>query len=342
MLGELDLKPSLFVNYSTVLFGESGTGKSTIIRDILFTIKDHITTSIVFSPSENNNNNYKELIPHVFINTTLDVQTLKNIWALQEARMAIYLRANDIKIIKQLVCRMPDCAKLLKLEQKAKKVYEAEYARLSTSDLPDKLTQMEKLTEEHDNCINSVFVEFFRGNCQLLNYNSLNDHEKCCVKYKDFNPNTLIILDDCTAQLDKIKTMQVVQDLFYQGRHKHITFIIACHHDKSIDSELRKNTFITIFTERNCATTYFTRPSNGYARTFHPVAENACVETFTPIKKNQKLVWVRMEKTFYKYTATMRPKFKFGSNAVWEFSNRIKMEEDSSNINNAILDKFRV
>jgi hypothetical protein len=40
------------VGFNTILYGESGTGKSTIILDILYNIKDLIPTCVVISPTE--------------------------------------------------------------------------------------------------------------------------------------------------------------------------------------------------------------------------------------------------------------------------------------------------
>lgn len=51
------------------MYGESGTGKSTIILDILYKIKDKIPTCVVISPTEDQNKTYEDIIPDLLIDS---------------------------------------------------------------------------------------------------------------------------------------------------------------------------------------------------------------------------------------------------------------------------------
>ena len=41
------------INHCTILIGSSFSGKSVMIRDILYKLKDHIPIGILFSPTAN-------------------------------------------------------------------------------------------------------------------------------------------------------------------------------------------------------------------------------------------------------------------------------------------------
>lgn len=55
--------------------------------------------------------------------------------------------------------------------------------------------------------------------------------------------------------------------------------------------------------------------------------------------KHQKLVWVRDEKRFYKYTATLHEEFEFGSPAFREYCKAIAVS-DNIPTNNKFIGDF--
>lgn len=57
------------VGRNTILYGESGTGKSTIMLDILYNLRGHIPTCVVISPTEASNGTYEGIIPDALVDS---------------------------------------------------------------------------------------------------------------------------------------------------------------------------------------------------------------------------------------------------------------------------------
>lgn len=77
---------------NTILYGESGTGKSTIILDILFHLKQHIPSCIVVSPTESANGTYTGIIPDLMIDSRADLTSAQ----LKQKLIAILKRQQQI------------------------------------------------------------------------------------------------------------------------------------------------------------------------------------------------------------------------------------------------------
>ena len=61
------------IGKNTILYGESGTGKSTIIIDILYHLKDIIPSCIIISPTESANGTFTDIIPNLMIDSRADL-----------------------------------------------------------------------------------------------------------------------------------------------------------------------------------------------------------------------------------------------------------------------------
>jgi hypothetical protein len=133
------------------------------------------------------------------------------------------------------------------------------------------------------------------------------------------------------------KKHTVIQKIFFQGRHTCITAIIACHTDMAISPDLKKNAFINVFTEDTAARAYFDRASGNLDKEGKQRA-HAAVKTAFAVK-HQKLVWVRDQKTFYKFTATKHDDFQFGSPHIREYSSQIEAT-NKVNTSNRFLGLF--
>jgi hypothetical protein len=94
---------------------------------------------------------------------------------------------------------------------------------------------------------------------------------------------------------------------------------MACHTDKVLKPEFKKNVFITIFTDETCANAFFSRDSTALDKEGLAKAKTAAKLAFIPTKKYQKLLYSREEKKFCAFTATLRGDFEFCSPSVRQF-----------------------
>lgn len=59
----------------------------------------------------------------------------------------------------------------------------------------------------------------------------------------------MLIFDDCAAKIKSfVKTSDTLKEIFYNGRHWYFSLVLTAQDDKEIETELRKNTAVSIFT----------------------------------------------------------------------------------------------
>jgi hypothetical protein len=333
---ELNMDSHYFLDRSTILFGESGTGKSFLITDILFQLKPFVEQIIVFSPTDRSNHTYdRGIVPLPCIHYTISAQVLEDLWERQEMITSVYTIANKPETLDKLFKRIPNRS----LESAAINAVNAKLAEFKKS--TDDSAKVTEMATKCGKLVSMIMRRAIKTNATALLKMQLSDDEKFSLKYFNLNPRMVVIFDDCTDLLNRIKKHPVIQKFFYQGRHASLTIIIACHTDKALDPELKKNAFVSIFTEERCAVTYFDRCSNNYDKEARAIAKNACKQAFTPLAKHQKLAWVREDRMFYRLTAELHNNFKFGSPHVWEYCNKIKTDGNNLLANNKFVDSFR-
>ena len=63
MVEDFNISKDKIIHKSIVLYGSSNSGKTTIIKDIVYILKDDVPLIIVFCPTEPSHNTYKQIIP---------------------------------------------------------------------------------------------------------------------------------------------------------------------------------------------------------------------------------------------------------------------------------------
>lgn len=342
-LQELDINYKYFLDRSTLLFGESGTGKSFVMVDILYQLQPYVDQIIVISPTDRQNHTYdKGIVPLPCIHYTITSKLLDDIWQRQNALSEVYTKANKPDVLRNLFDKIPNNSRTISIISSIHSKLR-NYKDEVENDCADPSSARAKMTEMETECkklITMIWRAEINKNRGYLQKLSLSKDEQFSLKYLNLNPRLVLILDDCTDLLKKFKTHPVMQKLFYQGRWAYITALIACHTDKALDPELKKNAFISIFTEETCAHAYFERKSNDLDKDAKTRASQACKVAFTPLARHQKLAWVREEKKFYKFTASSHTNFKFGSQYIWEYCDRIKAEEGALSADNKFIGEF--
>ncbi len=343
LLPEFDINYKYFLDQSTLLFGEAKTGKSSIMVDILYHLKPHVEQIIVFSPTDPQNHTYdRGIVPLPCIHYTITAELLENIWERQNALAAVYTRANEPATLKKLFDRLQTCtgarAYIKEIYSKLETFKaEVEQAETEASVAKAKIASMEL---ECNKLITMIWKHYIGMNVRYLEQLGISDDERYSLKYLDLNPRIVLIFDDCTPELKKLNNNPVIKKMFYQGRWAYITFLIACHTDKCIDPELKKNAFVSVFTEETCANAYFDRPSNNFGKDMKERARAALKAAFTSLAHYQKLIWIREDRQFYRFTATLRSQFTFGGDMVREYCARCQVTNGTRILNNKFMHEF--
>lgn len=342
-LPEFDFDYKRFLDRSTILYGESGTGKSFVMVDILHLLKPYVDQIIVISPTDRQNHTYdKGIVPLPCIHYNITPKLLDDIWERQNALAAVYTKANNADVLKKLFDRIPNNSYergVIDSINKKKRDYED----LINSEEKEEGVARAKIADMEKECkklIILIYKHCINKHKDRLAKLPLSKDEQFSLKYLNLNPRLVIIFDDCTDLLKKFKSHSVMQKLFYQGRWAFITALIACHTDKALDPELKKNAFVNIFTGEKSANSYFERKTNDLDKEERVRASAARKTAFTPMAKHQKLVWVREENKFYRFTASSHDNFKFGSSVIWEYCKQIQAEAGTINTDNKFIGDF--
>jgi hypothetical protein len=341
-LDVLELNYRDFLDGCTLLFGETKTGKSFIMVDILYHLQPHIDQIIVISPMDRQNHTYdRGLVPLPCIHYTITATLLENIWERQLMLASVYTRSNQPGLLRKLFNRIKGNHE----ERRAIDIINKKL-RETLGEMGDREgVNKEKIADMEKECqqlIVAIFKSSINRNREYLRTQDLSTAEEFSLAYMNVNPRLVIVFDDCTEQLKKMCKHPVVKNLFYQGRWNYITALIACHTDKALDPELKKSAFVSIFTDSSCAHAYFVRGSNDLEKSAIARAKEACSVAFTSALKHQKLVWIREEKTFYRYTASSHPTFKFSCKYIWDFCAKIQSHAGAISSTNRFICDFDV
>lgn len=343
---DLELTYDKFMDKTSIIYGESGTGKSFIIVDILHALRPFVDQIIVISPTDRQNHTYdRGIVPLIFIHYTITPKLLEDLWKRQEALAAVYTKSNDKKTLESLFNKIPSSLRapadssISSVKQKLRD-YESE-VNDSTSDDSAAKAKISEMQTDCDKLIVKIRKHYITIHTAQLSQMRLTDDEQYALKYHGMNPRLVIIFDDSTDLIKKYKAHPVMQKIFYQGRHSMITALIACHTDKALDSELKKNAAVSIFTEYSCASGYFTRTAMSFDKETQQKALAAAKIAFSPTTPFQKLAWVRHEKKYYKFSAVKRDGFSFCSAKVREYARLAAAESGKVSADNEFMSDFK-
>ena len=337
-LSKLEITHDLLINRSTLIFGTSSTGKTVLIRDILFNLKDQIPMCHVFCPTNDYNEAYTNMVPKTLIRKELVVSELEDLVKKQRGRSELYKKVNNLINLKNIAFK-------LDLDHKIKKKYfiiENYYENLLNKDKENKYSDdLKKLHEEQ-------LIKFFKDEIIKVyetnkNIVELSEPEVNTIKYLNFNPKIVIVLDDCTSDSKQWGKSTVLNELFFQGRHYNTTTIISLHNDTALPPAIRKNSFINIFTEAGPARGFFkSGTSNNFTKAEEREANNYANALFGINAKRsfKKLCYLReypAGERFKFVRATKRNDFVFN-----ELLFKIYKEEIDTNveIDNEFLKKI--
>jgi hypothetical protein len=340
--------PMHYFNQSTILFGATRSGKSTVLMDILHQLKGMVPLIYVFSPTAEANNTFEGVVPAPLIYTTVDIDRLKRIYARQQGAQKIYNKVNKMPPLQELFEKVASDKEI----SAAQSAYQNAIRIISKKQNDKSLNKGERnavvsrVKKVRDEYLVTLYKAVIRVNKARLKKMDLTQTQLYIIKYLDFNPNCIVIFDDFGAELRAFQNTDIVKKIFFQGRHSSINMILTLQDDMGLSSSLRKNAFVSIFTSAQCASAYFARGSNNFQKATKVKAEAIITDLFndTNKKTHKKLAYMRDELDSFRYTiADIHDDFRFGSSALWDICNTItngakKMDFD----NDPLLSAFKI
>lgn len=316
---EFEKKVDYFLNKSVMLYGASKSGKSTIIRDLLYLLKPHIPNATVICPTNDLNKSYDGFIPKQLIHSEVTEQLLNDILKRQSLSVKLYNMSNNLgklQSLYELLYRKDD-----ETLEKIQNAYETVRGRCQDDS---------KLDAAHDKNLIAFYKKIISKNIRYLDSMPISDQDKTLIRNININPNFLIIIDDAAVSARRWCKYNSTKELFFNGRHHRITFMISFQDDMLLDSMFRKNAFINIFTTEQVCNAFFHRPSNNFTKKEKEASEKASSQVFGDSSaRYRKLVYLREEEDpFLHYTAEIVPDFIFGSSHLIKLCGQVSRNEN--------------
>lgn len=325
---DFDWSVKHYLDRTTVAYGESGTGKSTIILHLLKTLQPYVQQIVVFSPTDPQNKTYSSgIVPLPFIHYDLTLEKLETIWDRQSAMAAVYAKANNPDVIERVYKLCPSSRVTDFITRaNAKKLESIELIRNQYMDPATVEKKIEEIEKKFRDMLTIVYKKSIYESRAKYKTMNLSEDERFTVDYVSFNPRIVVIIDDCSADLSdkRIRRSEVFKKMFYQNRWVYMTIIIAAHNDKNLEQDIRKNCYLTIFTSKMCATAFFNNKTNAFDKDTVEKSREAIKCIDEPQRGHRRLAYVREENKFYVLTAKKFPPFQFCPGVINSYCDKIK------------------
>jgi energy-coupling factor transporter ATP-binding protein EcfA2 len=363
---EFKWSTSAFLDCTTVLYGATRSGKSTVIKHIMKVLQPHIDQVLVVSPTEVSNRAYEGMVDSTLIHERVwledpnskakkennpnkcAIRFLDSVFDRQMMLSDMYRRATKIDTIESLYRRLPSSAKeeikrYSELADRKKNTIVNLINHQYAFEPGIRESKINEVKEKFKNILLKVHKKFLRENYRyLMKQTDLSEDEKYALTYLDINPRLLIIFDDCAADLLKVFKSEAMRRYFYQGRHNYITLLLSCQNDKDIPVSLRTNAFVSIYTDLRNLVTSFEDKNNSHPREIREFVANAGKIVFSV--PHRKFAYIRDDPSgqqFYWLKAQYPiKKFKFGSEALNELCSIVRQTNKKIDRNNPFYQSF--
>ena len=352
-----ELTADMILDRSTIIYGASGSGKTTIAIDYLKVLKGKIEQVVIFSPTENQNMSYsqpgREIVPIQLIHSTVTDDKLKTIEERQQALVDVYNRARKPAVMLSLYSRIKN-ANTEAIFRKINKIYAEQIAATRKTAGYDVESDLIKLKQTWESYVMTALEKI------IINYAdklvemakpaaaaSFTADELFTCKFITLNPRLLVIFDDITAEIESIKKCKYLKNFLFKGRHMKMTILFLLHTDKAIATEIRSNAHITIFACKKSMGAYFARNASFIDNDDRERIEyyRSLIRCGEPdqygVKKYTKLIYINASDTFYTYTARTHAHFSFCPPIVMKYCAQLSAVKNCANSDNRFARLFK-
>jgi hypothetical protein len=340
VIGHLPKDPRMFVGYSTIYYGSTGSGKSTAILEQLHLIRNSVDRVVTFSPTNDVNMTYNTCQPLLTIHRNLTFEKIRDIFEQQKKISTFYAIINKMEILEPIFHKMKSIPALNHQYYKAiakigayRQQYAEKMGRLRGQNLPFDVAKNQE-AEYHgklNDHIRNVYKNTIIEARHILLQNISDTTQIKILQRINMNPNLLIIMDDCIEEIYQISKKHKTNSedefsmdtLFSKGRHFNITIIIAAQDDNKVLPAIKKNTYISIFTEAESANHFAESKSNAFTKEKKKkfqLAINAVFNSQTNTVNHKKLVYCMRGQGNNMFTykiADVCRNFRVGSEEFW-------------------------
>lgn len=341
---------SIFKSRMIILFGQSGSGKSSVLIHIMNCLRDVIPLAIVACPTASLNGDYNNIVPDQCIYDDVSKPLMQKIFQRQTNVIAMHDIVHDATHLSPIFRLVADQASSIKINQLTqifnkgvsdiKRSYDEEDIENAVDELTAKFNK--KRVKIMRSCINKNMERF------QSEMHKLTDMQKSILSNFNINPLLLLLIDDCMASIKEWKDLEETRKLFYQGRHYGVTCIISAQSIVSIPPPFRANAHILIFTTQTAANNYVNKASSGMSNEDKKMISRIAETVFAPSQDRNRpnfkklVIYGQIIKTdnVVQYIIGTPKKKKFGSVALWTLCENVKKQQHSSLNSNSFSKMF--
>jgi hypothetical protein len=342
-----------YLDKTTLIFGGTGSGKTYMIEELMELLSDHVSNYLVIAP-QTSQLRYSMRLPKKCLKEDISKKKLQSIWIRQTQMTQVCNIANDITVLESLFKRLNNRHLTIIAYSIIKRcgdfVTKIENSNISFLEKKNSIAQIESLKNTK---LISLYKDAIREKRDILCNMNLTNYEKTAIEYLDTNPKLMIIIDDCSEKFDKWmkyfkKTEEnIFSTIAFRGRHNNISLVVACHDDKFMPTEIRKNARVIKFGNMKALTSCVDKPGSAFSssekKQAKAVGEKIFNESDTQTKKknHQKICYIRDDKNPFKYTiAKISNDRKLGCDALYELVKKMPTKFDK--IDNNPFVKFAI
>lgn len=347
------------LNLTTLIFGGSGSGKTTIIEEILYLIKDQVPIILVIAP-KTSDKAYRSKLPARCIKEDLTKNQLIKIWERQQNATQIYNTANNLDFLESVYNIVPDKTSFVTIGAIKKKASEiiSEIEKSKTLDYGQKKAQKTAIEELQIKRITQIYKDQIRKHRDRLMQlkADLTPEQQIVIEYIDFNPRLALVIDDSSEKFQvwmkyfKKNEVNPFGGIFYKNRWNYLTLIIGAHDDKLIDTEFRKNSRVTVYCNSQAFVTSVSRSGNGFTpkerkdsmRYANRIFGNEEENKKAAIKNHNKMCYIREDPRPFKYMiANLYPNFTLGCAPLRELVDKMPKKDGNLAANPYLSNIFK-
>ncbi len=194
-----------FLNKLTILYGTSGTGKSSLISHIINTLRDYIPTAIICNPTNAMNGDYSSIFPEQAIHDDLKKDLLLNIFERQTNMIAMHTMVRNLDNLRPLFRLIASAQELERVEHLNRILHDGVRYIKSSRDPDDHDELISDLTSKHSRKVLRTMRNAIKNNIRTLLDMDLSDIQKSMLSNFSINPNLLLLIDDCAATIKEWK-----------------------------------------------------------------------------------------------------------------------------------------
>lgn len=339
------------LNQTIVIYGLRRSGKTTIVIDLIYICREAIPVMFIVSQSSTINSSFTGIVPQSCIHSTMDKEWIEDLLVRQKERCLIHKIASREDLIYSLYNKVKS-SKDAAWQQVCIEKANMWINEINSNEFMDSDTRNEHIHRLQSD-LKRRLVQFYKRviqkNATVLERRShqLTDKENICLKFLDFNPNIMLVFDDCASIFKKwVRESPSIKEIFYNGRHYNITLILTAQDDKEIDTELRKNSAVSIFTSQQAATSNFSRSANSYAPSVKRRATTCIERIFTKdhnTSNNKKLVYLQMDvdDQFMYMKADIHEPFTACCSSLWQMDRQLNTDGDEVDVDGLIKKYYK-